>query len=197
MRDNRAAKANLAEQVQPFRPRWIGANLVDLVYGKGVGAEADRRGAGEGDASAFPDLRGEPFPHGDVSPVPQGVGWAARSGEDVIRIAKTGEELLELERRGPAAMPEGGEPDLASHVFAEIADGSDRDLVRVLLEAEGRIKENGVEAGVANPPDQLLVDRCHHRAGLSGPENGDQACRARVTRAHTKMLRRSNPTVPA
>jgi len=82
-------------------------------------------------------------------------------------------------------------------VFAEVGDGSSGDLVRVLLETEGRIKENSVESPVAHPRDQFLVDRCHHRAGLSGTENGDQPCRASVMPAHTKMLRRSNPTVPA
>ena len=195
--DDGASNANLAEQVEPFRPGRIGPDLVNLVDRKCVGAEANRRGAGEGDASALAELRTEPLPHGAVVPVPQRVGWTTGPREDIIGIAEPAEKLLELERGGPSAVPVGGEPDLAPHVFAEIGNGSSGDLVRVLLEAEGRVKKNSVKLRVAHSRDEFLVDRRHRRTGLPGTENGDHARRATVTRAHTTMLRRSNPTVPA
>src|SRR5713101_3568079 len=91
-------------------------------------------------------------------------------------------------------MPEGGEPDVAADVILEIADRPGGDFVRVLLKAEGRVEQDGIEPRFADSRDQVLVDRRHHRSRFSRAENRDQPRKRGKLSRHTSMLRRSNGT---
>ena len=116
----------------------------------------------------------------------QCVGWAARPREDVVCLAQAGEESLRLQPCSLFAVPEGGDADLAADVLPEVGDGPGDDLIGIRLEAEGGVKEDGVESRVAGTRRQLLVDRRHGRTGLAGAKNGYQARRTSLLAVHTR-----------
>src|SRR6266705_1883973 len=116
----------------------------------------------------------------------QGIGWAARSREDIVCLAQAGEESLRLKRRGLPAVPEGREADLAADVQPEVGDGPGDDLIRIWLEAEGGVKEDGVESRLADTRRQLFVDRRHGGTGLAGAKNRYQARRTSRLALHTR-----------
>src|SRR3984893_11653974 len=186
VRDDGASNADRAEQAEARRPGRGITDLVDLVAGEAIGPQSNGGGARECQAAAHRHLLQEPVAHPVIPPVPQRVGWTAGSREDVVGLAEPGEKPLELPRRGPAAVPQRGEPDVAPDMLVKVGHDPGGELVRVLLEAEGRIEKDGVEPRIAYPRDQVLVDRRHHRTCLSGTENGDQSRQARVRSGHTE-----------
>src|SRR6202022_4107187 len=174
VRDEGAADANLTEHVEPLCPPWVIAHLVDLVNRERIRTESDGGRAREGQATAARDFFDELVAHPVVPPVPNGVRWAAWPGEHVIRVANTPEELLDLERGRASAVPKRCDRDLGADVLTEVRHDAERDLVSVLLEAEGRIEKDVVDVRIADPRDQLLVDRRHHGTRLARTEEGNQ-----------------------
>src|SRR5207248_8697904 len=112
---------------------------VDLVHREGIGAEADCRCAGEGEAPALRQLLNETGADAGISPVPQRIGWAAGPGEDVIGAVNAAQELFDLQRGRAPAVTERRDPDLRSNMPAELGEDAGRNLVGVPLAAEGPI----------------------------------------------------------
>src|ERR1700686_1703886 len=186
MGDDGASNTDLPEHVEARRPRGVIANLVDLIDGEGVGAESDRRRAGECDAPAQGQLLDQSLMHAGVAPVAKSIGRAARTREHVIRLAQPSKELLELRRRGPPPVPERSQGDFEAHVLPEVVGDPGDQVIGVWLEAEGRVKEDGGRSWVTDPRGQLLVDRRHRRTRLAGAENGDQTRRTGLRSVHSR-----------
>jgi hypothetical protein len=75
------------------------------------------------------------------------------------------QELLELHRADPLAVPKGREVELAANMVAKVGDDAGGDLVGVRLEAKRRIQQDGVRD--AELTDQVPVDRGQGATGLA------------------------------
>ena len=202
--DDRDGEAERAEQVEPGRPVGRAACLIYLVDRQ---REPARGGGGRRGQHGQPVAGQDPVPQPGRDrpglPVRQRVGGAARPGEHPVR-RPDGRGLLRLvllvpfdqRRRHRGVRARAGarrDPHRQADAVREVPLGARRDVGGVFLEGVGGGQHHRLRAGHAEPRHQVPVHRDHRRAGLAGPDDGQDAA-ARV-RSHPSY-RNQPPQIP-
>ena len=193
VRDDRDGEAEHAEQVEPGQPARGAARLVDLVNRQG---EPARGGGGRRGQHGEPVAGQHPVPqpgrHRPGPPVRERVRGAARPGEHPVRrpdARRLSRFVLlvpgDQRRRHPGIRVRGRarrDAHLQADAIGEVALCPRRDIRGVLLERVGSREHDRLRAAAAEPRHDVPVHRDHRRAGLPGPDDGQDAA-ARV-RSH-------------
>ena len=94
MRNHRSPDPEIAEQVDPRFPRWVGPRLVNLVHRDGKRASGNCGRRGKDNHPAFTHHPTELLGDVRVPPLPQGEAWRPRSSENVSGARHHGEPTL-------------------------------------------------------------------------------------------------------
>jgi len=167
-------EAEPAQQVDPVGPERVLTHLVDLVHRETEPSHGEGRGAGRGEAASLHDPPFQDLRDGRVPPLPERVGGAAGSHQDVVGGLQGPERPSQIEPGQVGPRPVGDHLQRVQHLAAEILQDPPGDVVRVQLESGRRVQEHGPGA-LPQPGQQVLVNLNHGGGQLPRPHDGQGA----------------------
>src|SRR3990170_1232938 len=180
-----------AKEGETFGPGEGPADLVDLVDRKRVPAEGDRRHAGEDQLSPFLPALDHRRQDGGIAQLIDGIGRAARAGDDVVGFGQ-GRQGRRLLSRGILSAEVARQAQIEAEAVAEILLEAAGDRLYSQLESGRGLEKNRTRRRSAELLQQLPVDLDHAGRDFAGADQRDEAGGAHRSAEYSRLQFTSN-----